>query len=92
MSGRECMDQIFSLRTAAEKFLDQHQKLFCAFVDLEKAYGRVDHERLWQVLSLEAIDDRLLRAIVSLYDSACVRVNNSFSQWFPLTKGVRKGA
>ena len=34
------MDQIFSLRIITENFLAVNQKVFCAFVDLEKAFDR----------------------------------------------------
>ena len=76
-----------------EKYLDKHRKLFCAFVDLEKAYDRVNCEKLWNVLSMYGLSSQLIRAIGSLYtnSSACVRVNTELSQWFALTKGVKQG-
>ncbi|KAJ2941451.1 hypothetical protein O0L34_g3669 [Tuta absoluta] len=36
--GMGCTDQVFSLRCIAEKFLAKNQKVYCAFVDMEKAY------------------------------------------------------
>ncbi|CAG4947225.1 unnamed protein product [Parnassius apollo] len=32
-----CTDQVFSMRMIAEKFLAKNQKVFCAFMDLQKA-------------------------------------------------------
>ncbi|CAK1580622.1 unnamed protein product, partial [Parnassius mnemosyne] len=39
--GRGCTDQMFSLRMITEKLLAANQKIFCAFVDLEKAFDKV---------------------------------------------------
>ncbi len=39
---RGCMDQIFCFRMVVEKMLAKGKKLYAAFMDLEKAYDRVD--------------------------------------------------
>ena len=39
--GMGCMDQYFSLRCIAEKHLAKHKKVYCVFIDLEKAYDSV---------------------------------------------------
>ena len=44
------MDQIFTLKVILEKYLEKDRKLFAAFMDLEKAYDRVDRRGLWDVL------------------------------------------
>ncbi|CAK1594698.1 unnamed protein product [Parnassius mnemosyne] len=49
--GMGCTDQVFSMCMIAEKFLAKNQKVFCAFMDLEKAYDRVDRDVLWQTLN-----------------------------------------
>ena len=45
--GRGCVDQLFGVRHLCEKFLAKGKDLFWAFIDLEKAYGRVDRDALW---------------------------------------------
>ncbi len=40
--GRGCVDQIFSFTMVVEKILEKRKKLYAAFMDLEKAYDRVD--------------------------------------------------
>ncbi len=39
---RGCVDQIFSFRMVVEKMLAKGKKIYAAFMDLEKAYDRVD--------------------------------------------------
>ncbi|CAG4935954.1 unnamed protein product [Parnassius apollo] len=91
--GMGCTDQVFSMRMIAEKFLAKNQKVFCAFMDLEKAYDRVDRDLLWQTLNSFGLGAGLIQALESLYrdSSACVRINGVYSDWFDIHKGVRQG-
>ena len=60
--------------------------MYFAFLDLEKAYDRVDRDAMWNVLRLYGIGGRLLRGVKSFYvgSKACVRVGNEVSEWFPV--------
>src|SRR5277367_2527837 len=91
--GRGCVDQIFALRQLVEKCGRYDKKLYAAFMDLEKAYDRIDREGLWQVLRMYGVESKLLNGIKSFYDGsrACVRVDNNTSEWFDVKTGVRQG-
>ena len=62
-----------------------------AFMDLEKAYDRVDREALWQVLRIYGIGGKVLKGIMSFYDGskACVRVSGTESECFGVNVGWR---
>ena len=79
--GRGCTDQIFIVRQICEKYLGKGKDVYFAFLDLEKAYDRVDRDAIWNVLRLYGIVGRLLRGVKSLYvgSKACVRVRNEVS-------------
>ena len=47
-AGSGCVDQIFTLKQIGEKKC----RMYVGFMDLEKAYDRVNREVLWQVLSV----------------------------------------
>ncbi len=49
------MDQIFAVKMLAEKYLEKGRKLFAAFMDLEKAYDRVDRKGLMNIWGGRAI-------------------------------------
>ena len=91
--GRGCTDQTFMVRQLCEKYAAKGKDVYVAFLDLEKAYDRVDREALWKVLRIYGIGGRLLQAVESMYagSKACVRVGSEVSEWFPVRVGVRQG-
>lgn len=91
--GRGCVDQVYALKSILEK-LSEKQKVACmAFLDLEKAYDRVQRESLWEVLKIYGIGGKLLNAIKSFYkcSESCVRVCREESKWFEVKVGLRQG-
>ena len=46
-SGRGCVDQVFVMKQMSEKFCRKKKSLFVAYMDLEKAYGRIDRDAMW---------------------------------------------
>ena len=44
--GRGCTDQIFIVRQICEKYLGRGRDVYFAFLDLEKAYDRVDRDAM----------------------------------------------
>ncbi len=57
--GRECVDQIFAMKTLVEDYLGKDRKLCAAFTDLQKANDRVDREALWSVLRTYGVGGQL---------------------------------
>ena len=91
--GRSCADQIFVLRQLSEKLLEKKRRLFVAFMDLEKAYDKVERDGMWQVMRINGVGGRVLRGIKSFYDDgrACVRVGGEVSESFEVKMGLRQG-
>ncbi len=57
--GRGYVDQIFAMKMLVEEYLGKDKKLYAAFMDLEKAYDRVDRA-LWSVLKIYGVGGKLL--------------------------------
>lgn len=91
--GRGCVDQIASMRLLVEKYLAKNRKLYAAFMDLEKAYDKVDWEGLWDVLTVYGVGGKLLMAVKSFYRNAManVKVGDKLSESFEVNVGVRQG-
>ena len=75
--GKRCVDQIFAIKVMVEEYLGKNEKLYASFMDLEKAYDRVDKEALWNVLKIYSVGGQLLAGVKAFYreGSASVRVN-----------------
>ena len=73
--GGGCIDQIFTVKSVAEKYVSKGRKLYAAFMDLEKAYDRVDREGLWEVLRIYGVGGQLLNGMKAFYEraSACMK-------------------
>ena len=70
------------------------QKLFLCFIDYTKAFDKVQHQNLDEILDFFIIDGKDLRLLKSLYweQKAAIRVADSVSDFVPIKKrGVRQG-
>ena len=91
--GRGCVDQVFVMKQMSEKFICKNKELYVAFMDLEKAYDRIDRNAMWRVLRGYGVNGKLLRAVQCMYEGseACVRVCREESEWFEVNVGLRQG-
>ena len=91
--GRWCMDQLFAVRQVCEKYLVNWKDVFCAFMDLEKAYDAIDQHSMCQMLRVYGVVRKLLKVVQSFYveSRACVQVGMDVSEWFPLNVGLGQG-
>ena len=58
--GRGCTDAIFALRQLSEKVIEHDREPNIVFVDQEKAFDRVNRDKLWQTLELYKIQGQFL--------------------------------
>ena len=92
-TGRSTVEQVFCLRQLIQHRLEkQNGKVFCVFIDYKKAFDRVWHIALFEVLHQYGIPTKLINIIKDLYHKAksCIRVDNEFTDWFLTTIGVRQ--
>ena len=83
---------MFAVRQVCEKHLANGKDILWAFMDLEKAYDTVDRHGMWQMLRMYGVGGKLLKVVQSFYvdSTACVRVGNDVSEWFPVNVGLRQ--
>ncbi|XP_065578594.1 uncharacterized protein LOC136039004 [Artemia franciscana] len=93
MKGRECVDQILTLRLIIEKCLTHLTPLVLSFIDYEQALDSADSRALAKVLSLNCIPDKYLKVVISVYENntAAVKAANEVSSWFRIKSGVKYG-
>ncbi len=91
--GKSCVDQIFAIKMLMEEYLGKDRKLYAAFMDLEKAYDKVDRKALWHVLKINGVGGQLIKGIKAFYReaNACVKVDGEHSDSFTVGAGVQQG-
>lgn len=63
------------------------------FIDYEKAFDTVQHDKLMEILMSIGIDEKEIQCIKNLYwnQSARIQINGEFSDEIAISKGVRQG-
>jgi len=67
MKGKGTTDVIFAVRHMQENFRVKGKKLYCGFVDLEKAFDRVPREAIRRVMHKLGVEEWLVSAVMSVY-------------------------
>ena len=87
------MDQIFTFKSLCEKFVEKKKEMYVCFMDLEKAYDRVDRDILFSVLDNRGVKGGLLKAVKAFYRNsmAGVRLGHKMGELFEVKGGLRQG-
>ena len=78
------------LHMVAREF--QKDIYFC-FIDYDKAFDCVDHNKLWKILKEMGIPDYLTGLLKNLYagQEATIQTGHGTTDWFQIGKGVHQG-
>ena len=87
------VDHLFTLYGIIDILLSKKKRLYCAFLDFEKAFDKIDRAFLWQKLISQNGNGNFLTVIQNLYANAksCIKVNDKMSDFFQVNIGVRQG-
>ena len=77
----------------AERCIEMQKDLYLCFIDYSKAFDKVGHEKIFNILEHLDIDGKDLRVIRNLYwdQSAAVRIGGELSEYKLIKRGVRQG-
>ncbi|KAF7251811.1 Craniofacial development protein 2 [Varanus komodoensis] len=91
--GRGTRDRIANIGWIIEKAREFQKNIYFCFIDYAKAFDRVDHSKLWQVLKEMGVPDHLICLLRNLYvgQEATVRTGHGTTDWFKIEKGVSQG-
>lgn len=91
---RSTVDAIFVSRLISASAKEHQRPLYKCFVDLTKAYDKVDRQTLWTLLELRGIPPRMITIIKNLHvgAQAKVKVNGNLSESFQLERGLKQGS
>lgn len=92
-NGMSTREALFGLNVLAQRCLDMNHDIYLCFVDFEKAFDKVQHGKLIEILNSKNIDSRNIEIISRLYwnQTAKVKVDNQFTENIEIQRGVRQG-
>ncbi|KAF2344229.1 Reverse transcriptase domain [Trinorchestia longiramus] len=68
---RHCEDNLFVVSEIIERKKKENKKVYLAFLDIEKAYDRVDRRRLLDVQGNIGFIEKIVNMVKSLYENIC---------------------
>ena len=90
----EVAQTIYIFTTIVRDNLENNKPTFCAFIDVQKAFDRVDRQLLLHKLEKIGITGRLFNVIRKIYENPTAKVeitHNISTPWFSTPVGVRQG-
>ena len=87
------VDAIFILESLINKSIREKKRLYCAFIDLKRAFDSVYRNGLWYKMIKNGLDGKLFDIIRSIYSDvkSCVKNFNSLSDFFKSDVGLLQG-
>ncbi|XP_066959225.1 uncharacterized protein [Macrobrachium rosenbergii] len=84
----------FIVRQLQEKRLEGNQELYCAFIDLEKAYDRLPKEVMFCCLRKRKAPEKLARLVEMIFQGTSTRVITAVGETenFEVSVGVHQGS
>ena len=81
---RGTRDQIANICWIIEKAREFQKRIYFCFIDYAKAFGCVNHNKLWKILREMAIQDHLTCLLRNVYagQEATVRSGQGTTDWF----------
>lgn len=91
--GLGTREAIFCLNVLTQQCRDMNVDIYACFIDYQKAFDCVNHEKLIEILQATRVDYRDIRIIAALYwqQSAEIKVERETSESILIKKGVRQG-
>ena len=84
------IDAIFVLHNLVNDILSRNLRLYCAFVDLKKAFDSVYRNALWFKLFHMGLDGKILKSFKYMYYivKSCVKHCYNLSDFFDISIGL----
>jgi len=91
--GRGTLSQILAIRRILEEMRKLNKDAFICFVDFKKAFDSISREKMFEILKLYGIPDKIISAIKALYVSTKAKVisTDGDSEIFDILAGVLQG-
>lgn len=91
--GLGTREAIVATQVLVQNCYDQRKDVYLCFIDYEKAFDRVQHHKLMQLLKRLDLDQKDIRCIENLYwsQTAQIKLGGNMSNNIRIRRGVRQG-
>ena len=88
-----CSDAIFVLNQTVDYFVSRGSTVYMAALDARKAFDRVNHVKLFQIMIQQGLPSRFIKIVINWYGKifSIFKWNNSFSESTAVKSGIRQG-
>ncbi len=92
--GRSCLSNLLICHDSITRMIDDGSSVDIIYLDFQKAFDKVPHNRLIAKVRSAGIDGKILDWIIAWLEGRTQRVgiNGSFSDWIVVTSGVPQGS
>lgn len=86
-------EALFSVQVLFQRCRDMDVNIYACFIDYQKAFDRIQHHKMIDILKNARLDDKDLRIITKLYwnQTASVRLEGGNTDEIRILRGVRQG-
>ena len=83
----------FILKETVNYYLNRDTDVYCCLVDASKAFDRVRHDKLFQLLLDRGVPAIVVRILIDMHRRQIARTkwNDSYSGYFNIDNGIKKG-
>jgi len=92
MPDKGTRNAVFMMRILTEKAIEMQKDVYVCFIDYSKAFDRVQHEALFEMLESLDLDSKDVLLMKNLYwdQQAAIRTNGFVSEYVEIMRGVRQ--
>jgi len=92
-NNSSCSHAIFLLKEVTDYFVSHGSNVYMASLDARKAFDRVNHVKLFNILINKGLPGRLVKIIIDWYGKtfSVVKWNDCFSESRSVKSGIRQG-
>lgn len=90
-NGFGTREAMFGFQVLVQRCRDVNVDVYACFIDYQKAFDTVQHDKLIDILREVGLDECDIRIIANLYwdQTAAIKIDNELSEQIKIMKGVR---
>lgn len=70
-----CIDNVFSINQIIEKRREYNLETHVAFVDLEKAFDRIERSTPWRIMDRKGYPKNLIKVLINMYKDTKIKID-----------------